>query len=106
MSKINFWKITFLFLLIVTFFVFYKFIKERQKNLSIKNEIKSIEISLKKSKLENQQLEKQIVANQDPLTQEKERKDKFGESLEGETMIFLYKEVLDSLTLPIFKKQK
>jgi hypothetical protein len=98
--KKNIWKLTSLLFLLGIFFVGYSYLKEYQKNSSYRKDIEIIENFVKRTKEENLEIKRNFLSNQDPLSQEKERKDKFGEALKGEKMIFISKQVLDSIILP------
>ncbi len=99
-SKKKIWKITSLILMVLIIFVGYSYFQESKKNLLYKKDLEIIKGSVEKYKKENLEIRKQVLANQDPLSQEKLRKEKFGEALEGENEIFVSPEVLDSIILP------
>ncbi len=101
--RFNFWKITTLFFFLLTLFTAYQYFKEYQKNLPYKKELSFIEKSLERAKKENLEYQKQVLSLKDPLTLEKEKKDKFGEAGEGEKVILVSEELLKNLSLPIFK---
>jgi hypothetical protein len=48
--------------------------------------------------------QRQILAQKDPLNLEKEKKDKFGEALEGEKVILISDDLLKSITFPFLVK--
>ena len=102
-SKFNFWKLTSLILFILTILVAYEYFKEYKKNLPYKKELSFIERSLEKVKTENIELQKQFLLSKHPLNLEKEKKDKFGEALEGEKVILVSEELLNQILLPVFK---
>jgi predicted membrane protein len=102
--KRNIWKITSFILAIIIIFIGYEYFKEYQRNLTKRKELEIIKNFVERSKKENMDIQKQILASQDPLNQEKEKKYKFGEALEGETEIFISKEVLNSIILPFSEK--
>ncbi len=102
-SRFNIWKITSLILFILVVFVAYEYFREYKKNLVYKQELKFIEQNLKKTQKESLDLQKQVFSLKHPLNLEKEKKDKFGESLEGEKVILVSEELLKMTTLPIFK---
>ena len=80
------------------------FFKEYKKNIPYKKELEYLKSSLIKTKQENEIFQKQIFSQQDPLNFEKERKDKFGEVLEGETLIIISEDLLKSITFPFLLK--
>lgn len=104
MFRFNFWKVTSLILFILVIIVAREYYKEYKKNLPYKKELEFIEKNLEKTKKESLELQKQVLSLKHPLNLEKEKKDKFGEALEGEKVILVSEELLKNLTLPIFKK--
>jgi len=103
-SKFNFWKLTTLILLLLVIFVSWKYFQEYKKNLPYKKELKNLQVLAERSQRENLEFQRQILAQQDPLNQEKEKKDKFGETLEDEKVIIVSDELLKSIILPFLSK--
>lgn len=103
-SRFNFWKLTTLILFFLVAFTIRQYFQEYKKNLPYKNELKNLQILVKKSQIENLEFQRQILAQKDPLNQEKEKKDKFGESLEDEKVIFISDDLLRSIVLPFLSK--
>ena len=101
--RFNIWKFTSLILLILVIIVLRAYIIEYKKNLPYKKELEFIKQNLLRTKEETSKLQKQIISLQHPLNIEKEKKDKFGEALEGEKVILVSEELLKNMTLPIFK---
>ncbi len=100
-------KILSLLLLLIIVILAKSYYFEYQKNKPYKQEIESLEKTLIKTKKENILLKKQIAASFfHPLEREKEIKDKMGEALPGEKVIFVSKEVLNSISFSIFSKKK
>ncbi len=102
--KFNPWTMTSLLFFILTIFTAYQYFKEYQKNLPYKKELYFIEKSLERARKENLEYQKQVLSLKDPMSLEKEKKDKFGEAGEDEKVILVSEEILRNLTLPIFKK--
>ncbi len=102
--RFSIWKITSLILFILVVFVAYEYLREYKKNLIYKQELKFIQKNLEKTKKESQELQKQVLSLKHPLNLEKEKKDKFGEALEGEKVILVSDELLQMTALPIFKE--
>ena len=102
-SRFNFWKITSLFLFILVIFVGRNYFLEYKKNLPYKKELKFIEQNLIRTKQETLGIQKQVLSLKHPLNLEKEKKDKLGETLEGEKVILVSEELLKNTILPIFK---
>ncbi|GIW67227.1 MAG: hypothetical protein KatS3mg096_095 [Candidatus Parcubacteria bacterium] len=103
-SRFNIWKLTSFILFILIIFVGYQYFKEYKKNLPYKKELRDLEILVKRNKEESLIFQKQIIAQKDPLSLEKEKKDKLGEALEGEKLILISEELLRSITLPFLVK--
>jgi hypothetical protein len=103
-SKFNFWKITSLFLFIIVIFVGMKYFQEYKRNLPYKKELKNFQMLVKRTKEESIIFQRQILAQKDPLNLEKEKKDKFGEALEGEKVILISDDLLKSITFPFLVK--
>ncbi len=103
-SRNKIWKIVSLILIFAILFTLYEYYKEYQKNLASRKELEEAKIFFERTKKENIEIKKKLLADKDLLNQEKERKDKFGESLEGEKVILISKEVLDAITLPFLKE--
>lgn len=103
-SRSSFWKLSTLILFFLVIFVGLKYFQEYKKNIPYKKELKNLQILVERSQKENSKFQKQILAQQDPLNQEKERKDKFGEALEDEKVIIISDELLKSIILPFLSK--
>jgi len=103
-SKFNFWKITSLFLFVIVIFVGMKYFQEYKRNLPYKKELKNFQMLVKRTKEESMIFQRQILAQKDPLNLEKEKKDKFGEALEGEKVILISDDLLKSITFPFLVK--
>lgn len=103
-SSFNFWKFTSLILFILTILVIANFYKEYQKNLPYKKELIYFKENVDQAKIENSRLLNEILSLKHPLNLEKEKKDKFGEALEGEKVILVADELLESLSLPFLNK--
>lgn len=102
--RFNIWKLTTAILFFLIIFVGFKYFQEYKKNASYKKELMNLQILAERSMKENLEFKKQILAQQDPFNQEKERKDKLGESLEGEKIIFVSDDLLKSIVLPFLAK--
>jgi hypothetical protein len=102
--KFNFWKITSLILFVLVIFVGMKYFQEYKKNLPYKKELKNFQMLAEKTEEESLIFKRQILAQKDPLDFEKEKKDKFGEALEGEKVISIYDDLLKSITFPFLSK--
>lgn len=100
--KKNIWKLINFILLLAIFFVGYSYLKEYKKNSTYRKNVEIIKNFVERTKEENIEIKRNLLLSQDPLNQEKEKKDKLGETLEGEKMIFISKQVLDSIILPFF----
>jgi uncharacterized protein YaiL (DUF2058 family) len=85
-------------------FVGLKYFQEYKKNIPYKKELENLKILIDRNQKENIEFQKQIVLQQDALSQEKERKDKFGESLEGEKVVIISDDLLKSILLPFLSK--
>jgi uncharacterized protein YlxW (UPF0749 family) len=103
-SRFNFWKLTTLILLLLIIFVSWKYFQEYKKNLPYKKELKNLQVLAERSQRENLEFQRQILAQQDPLNQEKEKKDKFGEAFEDEKVIIVSDKLLKSIILPFLLK--
>jgi hypothetical protein len=100
----NIWKFTSIILFVLVVFVGTKYFQEYKKNLPYKKELKNFQILLERTKEENLIFQKQILAQEDPLNIEKEKKDKFGEALEGEQVILISEDLLKSISFPFLAK--
>lgn len=103
--KFSIWKFLSFISFILILIIIRSYILEYQKNLPYKKDLEFIEKNLMKTKEEAVNLQKQILLLEHPLTLEKEKKDKFGEALEGEKIILVSEELLENTSLPIFQKQ-
>jgi len=103
-SRFNFWKLTTLILLLLVVFVGWRYFQEYKKNLPYKKELKNLQTLVERSQRENLEFQRQILAQQDPLSQEKEKKDKFGEAQEDENLILISEDLLKSIVLPFLSK--
>jgi hypothetical protein len=103
-SKFSFWQFTTFVLLFLVIFVGLKYFQEYKKNIPYKKELENLKILIDRNQKENIEFQKQIVLQQDALSQEKERKDKFGESLEGEKVVIISDDLLKSILLPFLSK--
>jgi hypothetical protein len=102
--KFSFWQFTTFVLLFLVIFVGLKYFQEYKKNIPYKKELENLKILIDRNQKENIEFQKQIVLQQDALSQEKERKDKFGESLEGEKVVIISDDLLKSILLPFLSK--
>lgn len=102
--KFNFWKLTTFILLFLAIFIAFKYFKEFKKNLPYKRELENFRSLLTRFSQENLEFRKQILFQQDLLTQEKEKKDKLGEALEDEKVIVVSEDLLRSIVLPFLSK--
>jgi glucan phosphoethanolaminetransferase (alkaline phosphatase superfamily) len=103
-SRFNFWKITSLILFVLVIFVGMKYFQEYKRNLPYKKELKNFQRFVERTKEESMIFQRQILAQKDPLNLEKEKKDKFGEALEGEKVILISDDLLKSITFPFLVK--
>jgi hypothetical protein len=103
-SRFNFWKITSLILFVLVIFVGMKYFQEYKRNLPYKKELKNFQILVERTEEESMIFQRQILAQKDPLNLEKEKKDKFGEALEGEKVILISDDLLKSITFPFLAK--
>lgn len=101
--KFNYWKLITFILFIILIFIIYKVFQEYKRNLPYKNDVKNFQNLLNLNKNLNNQIKRQLIFNRDPLNLEKERKDKFGEALEGEKVIFIDENLLKSVYIPFLQ---
>jgi len=103
-SKFNFWKLTSLILFFLVILVGIKYFQEYKKNLPYKKELKNFQMLTEKTEEESLIFQRQILAQKDPLNIEKEKKDKFGEATEGESVILVSDDLLKSITFSFLAK--
>jgi hypothetical protein len=105
MKTYNFkiWKFLTILFFILNIFIGYKYFLELKKNYPYKKELKIFSSLSSKNMEEINQLKKQLVLENYFLNEEKERKDKLGEILEGEKVILVSDELLKSINLPFEK---
>jgi len=89
-------------LLIVSLFLGISLLAEKRKNEPYKKEIEIIKKIIIKSNKEGTEIEEEKKKVFHPLSWEKEKKEKFGENLEGEKVIFISDEILKNTN--VFKK--
>jgi hypothetical protein len=102
--KFNIWKLTSLILFFLIIFIGIKYFQEYKRNLPYKKELKNFQRLVERTEEESIIFQKQILAQKDPLNLEKEKKDKFGESLEDEKVILISDDLLKSITFPFLLK--
>ena len=100
----NIWKITSIILFALVIFVGIKYFQEYKKNLPYKKELKNFQKFVERTEEESMIFQRQILAQKDSLNLEKEKKDKFGEALEGEKVILISDDLLKSITFPFLAK--
>jgi len=103
-SKFNFWKLISLILFLLVIFVATKYFQVYRQNLPYKKELKNLQILLEKTRKESIFFQKKILGQKDSLNLEKEKKDKFGEALEGEKVILISEDLLKSIDFPFLAK--
>jgi hypothetical protein len=91
-------------LFVLVIFVGMKYFKEYKKNLPYKKELKNFQMLVERTQEESMIFQRQILAQKDPLNLEKEKKDKFGEALEGEKVILISDDLLRLITFPFLSK--
>lgn len=87
------------FLVILTIFLIFILVKEKKQNEPYKREAEIISNIILRSKNEENTIETERKKLIHPLSIEKERKEKFGENLDGERVIFVSEEVLNNIIL-------
>jgi len=102
-SKNKIWKITSFILTILFIFVLRNYYLEYTKNRPQKEELASLKKFLERTQKESFNLQKGVSSLSHPLEEEKIKKDKFGESLEGEKVILISDDLLNSIELPFLR---
>jgi len=99
-SNFKVWKLLTFVFFVLTLVSVYKYFIELRKNYQLKKESKIFLDLSSKNLQEINELKKQLILKDYFLNVEKERKDKFGEILEGEKVILVSDELLKSINLP------